>query len=797
MSGLSSLAPLVDVAVDKPLQGFARFVPADAIGAQEFIKHMQFTDAFTQKQADAHRVSLVSLGTLPDTKIIGQGSFGAVHRAPGTLGKSVAQKVSLGWESTLNRAAHELSRRTQPGSNESFRESVQTAKLEVGNTQRFAASMGQADGAWAVSGVPAAIVQETSVAHHLSGDKSEFVSRVLFAHIDFDPIKKQIRSLQYMPLLHGDLFDWMKRPEFVTYTSRFAEIRAIVPELLFGLDDMHSQGFCHLDLRPDNILVSLDPTAAILSPAENRLPNHHVLVHDVGLARWRSDLRERMVGSLGEEDLRVTAPLYMSPEHLRVWLRQERRGEKEYRHAVFDPAFPGSGPTGRLGEAADLWALGIVVLSMLFEWEPPEGSEDSEHLNPIQSGDISEELDEFLGAVEDADVAKALSKLLGISDLTVPFGYYAWDAVLPKGIPEDIMRVLRILLNSSPAARTSTAELLVSPTIVEWIKTVSTKKTGMQPRRVHAAAARVDSSSPDVRAWRPHARFSGASLSRSFGFDKPPVCKHHSIYLDSEYKPESPRNAGEGWWISVAKHYHWPLGQLPTGKKARAQLVSHRESAQSIAHAAARFLAVVTVILKLPMTVFLSAYTLFLRSRTDAAGIFLEGVQTTKKLRSPSTEDLVAVVALAAKARAYTPLTTHSNRKFLEAGMRATVLLQRSSPSDRKVSNPAKERTSRINITSVAKTEVSLFNKFQHYLLEPTALGFVPASYKSRTAEDREHICATVLAWRMEFPFAPNYAFDCVVEAQSSFEGHTFQSPDHRLLSKLDAKYLKRWGRTL
>jgi hypothetical protein len=265
------------------------------------------------------------------------------------------------------------------------------------------------------------------------------------------------------------------------------------------------------------------------------------------------------------------------------------------------------------------------------------------------------------------------------------------------------------------------------------------------------------------------------------------------VHLDPDYDPDSERHKGEGWWRALAERYHW----TKTDKQQQHKQVAHLEA---VARSALEFLGVMTALLQLPLGVLLSAYTLFLRSRTDDTGRFLsednQGTLTTKP-KAPSMEELVAVLALASKTRAYTYAKTQSNRSFLTAGMYAALRLATYSLTNRASIEKAKKKMSFINITKVAKLEVALFNRLQRYLLEPTVLDFISPTHKTRTAVDRETLCATVFDWRFKFPFAPNYAFDEVAAGQSEFEGKVHASPNHHLLRNVDKAYLGCWGETL
>ncbi|HEV2844371.1 MAG TPA: protein kinase [Thermoanaerobaculia bacterium] len=95
------------------------------------------------------------------------------------------------------------------------------------------------------------------------------------------------------------------------------EAAAIAGQLASALAAAHAAGIVHRDLKPENVMV---------------LPDGRVKLLDFGLARWVDS------GGVTEEGMAVGTAAYMAPEQL--------KGR-------------------RIGTAADLWALGLILYEML------------------------------------------------------------------------------------------------------------------------------------------------------------------------------------------------------------------------------------------------------------------------------------------------------------------------------------------------------------------------------------------------------------------------------------------------
>ncbi len=95
------------------------------------------------------------------------------------------------------------------------------------------------------------------------------------------------------------------------------EAAALAGQLASALAAAHAAGIVHRDLKPENVMV---------------LPDGRVKLLDFGLARWVDS------GGVTEEGMAVGTAAYMAPEQLKGL---------------------------RIGTAADLWALGMVLYEML------------------------------------------------------------------------------------------------------------------------------------------------------------------------------------------------------------------------------------------------------------------------------------------------------------------------------------------------------------------------------------------------------------------------------------------------
>jgi serine/threonine-protein kinase len=136
-------------------------------------------------------------------------------------------------------------------------------------------------------------------------------------------------------LMVMDLVDGRSLAELMAQPLRPRRIVPLVAGILQGLDHAHAAGLVHRDLKPDNVIVELDPDG-------NEVPR----IVDFGIAVLRTD---QMFdgGRLTDTGVLLGTPLYMAPE--------QARGEA-------------------VDHRADLFALGVMVFEMLSGTTPFDGS---------------------------------------------------------------------------------------------------------------------------------------------------------------------------------------------------------------------------------------------------------------------------------------------------------------------------------------------------------------------------------------------------------------------------------------
>ncbi|HLW64708.1 MAG TPA: serine/threonine-protein kinase [Gemmataceae bacterium] len=111
----------------------------------------------------------------------------------------------------------------------------------------------------------------------------------------------------------------------------FVQIAVLVRKLALGMQEAHSHGVVHRDLKPANVLLK---------------PNNEPMIMDFGLARRQDD--QRSTGLTQKGDILGTVD-YMSPEQV-------------------------EGDIDRVGPAADIYALGVILYELLTDRRPFEGS---------------------------------------------------------------------------------------------------------------------------------------------------------------------------------------------------------------------------------------------------------------------------------------------------------------------------------------------------------------------------------------------------------------------------------------
>ncbi|KAJ5314102.1 Magnesium transporter [Penicillium atrosanguineum] len=138
--------------------------------------------------------------------------------------------------------------------------------------------------------------------------------------------------MEYLPL--GDLQRYMKQP----FPEQ--EAQQITLQLLEGLDFMHSNGFAHRDLKPQNIFVV------------SQGPDWWVKIGDYGISK------RVLEGLTGLQTLNGT-PAFTAPEvYQQIWTETEKKEELS------------------LALEVDIWSLGAITYYMLTGKLPFQGQAD-------------------------------------------------------------------------------------------------------------------------------------------------------------------------------------------------------------------------------------------------------------------------------------------------------------------------------------------------------------------------------------------------------------------------------------
>ena len=139
----------------------------------------------------------------------------------------------------------------------------------------------------------------------------------------------------------GDLFQ--KINELAEKDQSFSEKEAvkIFKQLISAVSYCHSQGICHRDLKPDNIIFL------------NKEPNSQIKVIDFGLSKIFGEIKPIMKGNKIEKNimsLRVGTAYYMSPEVLQ----------------------------GNYDNKCDIWSCGVILYILLCGYPPFDGDSEND-----------------------------------------------------------------------------------------------------------------------------------------------------------------------------------------------------------------------------------------------------------------------------------------------------------------------------------------------------------------------------------------------------------------------------------
>lgn len=368
------------------------------------------------------------------TLVLGEGAFGAVSKIDGLLGRFFVVKNFY----------------PVP------KETPEITSALVEKTDK-----------WLIPGVPEGLVQEATVGAYTNS--LQFVTKVVVAEAKFDEGLGgvgEVKGRLFSPLMDLDAEKWIEGDRFKKPANRIRAFETLLPQILLGLAELHSKGFVHLDLRPDNVLVRLGPGRAKRPEGdkkrgkgtEDALPTVHAFVHDLGVARWTPHPLVRPIDpSVRDENKNITLEQYRSPETL----------------------LASSGATGmfpNLGEPDDVWALGVTMLKLLLS-------------NVVKNAKTwQDEVDDWLFYDKDPTDAETLVKLQTmfwkgraendtaertLAGTTEDELREVWKRQLPTWISEehpDLVDVISVCLDPNRERRYTYEELLNTKYIVRLIK---------------------------------------------------------------------------------------------------------------------------------------------------------------------------------------------------------------------------------------------------------------------------------------------------------------------------------------
>ena len=163
----------------------------------------------------------------------------------------------------------------------------------------------------------------------------------------------------------GDLFQ--KINELAEKDQAFSEKEAvkIFKQLMSAVSYCHSQGICHRDLKPDNIIFV------------NKEPNSPIKVIDFGLSKIFGEIKPIMKGNKIEKNImspRVGTAYYMSPEVLQ----------------------------GNYDNKCDIWSCGVILYILLCGYPPFDGDTQNDILKAISKKKYSFPEEEWKSVSDDA-----------------------------------------------------------------------------------------------------------------------------------------------------------------------------------------------------------------------------------------------------------------------------------------------------------------------------------------------------------------------------------------------------------
>lgn len=316
---------------------------------------------------------------------------------------------------------------------------------------------------WLSDGVPPSFLQELLAAVRVTN--MTHVMRVCSWKAEPSTRLLQMSS----PRLGCTAWDLFGCPTRREWHSRVRAWEYAVVQIVCGMTQLHSQNLLHLDLRPNNILVSGNPSDPVSSSTT-------FVINDLGTCRYFTDFGRHATYPYSADCTNINTLAWKTPEHYASEIhRSKKKSIAPWR----------LGPQERVGVHTDMWALGVTLLWMLV----CHATADDWQLNPFAKtlgGVCLETLMDDLTSTDDKRVHAALCSIDG-----------RWDEFLPGEMGSDGKGLLSRLLAADPTLRPSSmAEVWLDPFI-------SRLRRILYPPRDQGGAAGFALTDDLVRRWSP------------------------------------------------------------------------------------------------------------------------------------------------------------------------------------------------------------------------------------------------------------------------------------------------------